>query len=70
MLKQAVKPSASWYNTVIREHGKTYRTMRNRLHPKNDFILQRLFGEEETKAALISLLNAILRLTGTTGWPT
>ncbi|SDD01537.1 conserved hypothetical protein (putative transposase or invertase) [Paenibacillus sp. UNCCL117] len=35
-----------------------------RLKPKNDFIFQRLFGEPETKSSLISLLNAILGLTG------
>ncbi|MDF2716992.1 MAG: Rpn family recombination-promoting nuclease/putative transposase [Paenibacillus sp.] len=35
-----------------------------RLKPKNDFIFQRLFGEQETEDSLISLLNAILRLEG------
>lgn len=35
-----------------------------RLKPKNDFIFQRLFGEQETADSLISLLNAILRLEG------
>jgi predicted transposase/invertase (TIGR01784 family) len=33
-----------------------------RLKPKNDFIFQRLFGEQEAEDSLISLLNAILRL--------
>lgn len=37
---------------------------RRRLKPKSDFIFKRLFGENETKEALISLLNAILRLEG------
>jgi predicted transposase/invertase (TIGR01784 family) len=35
-----------------------------RLKPKNDFIFSRLFGEQETKDSLISLLNAILGLEG------
>jgi predicted transposase/invertase (TIGR01784 family) len=35
-----------------------------RLKPKNDFIFQKLFGEEEAKESLISLLNAVLRLQG------
>ncbi|MFC5406681.1 Rpn family recombination-promoting nuclease/putative transposase [Cohnella soli] len=35
-----------------------------RLNPKNDFLFKRLFGEEEGKRLLISLLNAILRRTG------
>ncbi|AXF56553.1 Rpn family recombination-promoting nuclease/putative transposase [Salicibibacter kimchii] len=36
----------------------------DRLKPKNDFIFKRLFGEQETKESLISLLNAIMRLEG------
>ncbi|MFD3272318.1 Rpn family recombination-promoting nuclease/putative transposase [Paenibacillus dendritiformis] len=35
-----------------------------RLNPKNDFLFKRLFGEEEGKPLLISLLNAILRREG------
>jgi predicted transposase/invertase (TIGR01784 family) len=35
-----------------------------RMNPKNDFIFQKLFGEEESKSSLISLLNAILGLEG------
>jgi predicted transposase/invertase (TIGR01784 family) len=35
--------------------------IRKRLKPKNDFIFKRLFGEEASKEALISLLNAILK---------
>ncbi|PYI50660.1 Rpn family recombination-promoting nuclease/putative transposase [Paenibacillus flagellatus] len=35
-----------------------------RLKPKNDFIFQRLFGEQDTKESLMALLNAILRLEG------
>lgn len=38
--------------------------IRRRLKPKNDFIFQRLFGEQETEESLISLLNAILKLQG------
>ncbi|MCI3921083.1 Rpn family recombination-promoting nuclease/putative transposase [Paenibacillus sp. TRM 82003] len=34
------------------------------MNPKNDFIFQRLFGEEESKESLMSLLNAILGLEG------
>lgn len=37
--------------------------IRKRLKPKNDFIFKRLFGEESSKESLISLLNAILKLT-------
>lgn len=35
-----------------------------RLNPKNDFLFKRLFGEEEGKPLLISLLNAVLRRDG------
>lgn len=35
-----------------------------RLKPKNDFIFQKLFGEQDSKDSLIALLNAILRLEG------
>ncbi|CAH8717251.1 Rpn family recombination-promoting nuclease/putative transposase [Paenibacillus thiaminolyticus] len=35
-----------------------------RLNPKNDFLFKRLFGEEEGKKLLISLLNAILKREG------
>jgi predicted transposase/invertase (TIGR01784 family) len=34
----------------------------NCMNPKNDFVFKRLFGEQETKENLISLLNAILRM--------
>ncbi|WP_168118785.1 Rpn family recombination-promoting nuclease/putative transposase [Paenibacillus sp. HB172176] len=37
---------------------------KQRMKPKNDFIFQKLFGEEESKESLISLLNAILGLEG------
>ena len=36
--------------------------MKKRLKVKNDFIFQRLFGRQENKDILISLLNAILQL--------
>uniref|UniRef100_UPI000FD8D343 Rpn family recombination-promoting nuclease/putative transposase n=1 Tax=Paenibacillus koleovorans TaxID=121608 RepID=UPI000FD8D343 len=39
-------------------------SVRRRMKPKNDFIFQKLFGEEESKGSLISLLNAILGLEG------
>ncbi|MBD2866702.1 Rpn family recombination-promoting nuclease/putative transposase [Paenibacillus sp. IB182363] len=48
---------------VNRQEGK--RVAVRRLKPKNDFIFQRLFGEQDTKESLISLLNAILQLQGT-----
>lgn len=35
--------------------------MNKRLKPTNDFIFQKLFGEQESKDSLISLLNAILK---------
>lgn len=35
-----------------------------RPNPKNDFLFKRLFGEEEGKPLLISLLNAVLRPSG------
>ncbi|TVY08606.1 Rpn family recombination-promoting nuclease/putative transposase [Paenibacillus cremeus] len=38
--------------------------MKRRMKPKNDFIFQKLFGEEQSKESLISLLNAILGLEG------
>ncbi|BFH16158.1 Rpn family recombination-promoting nuclease/putative transposase [Paenibacillus melissococcoides] len=40
------------------------RQQTERLNPKNDFLFKRLFGEEEGKPLLISLLNAILRRDG------
>ncbi|MDP4147506.1 MAG: Rpn family recombination-promoting nuclease/putative transposase [Bacillota bacterium] len=36
----------------------------NRLKPTNDFIFKKIFGENEVKENLISLLNAILKLEG------
>ena len=36
----------------------------NRLKPTNDFIFKKIFGENEVKESLISLLNAILELEG------
>jgi predicted transposase/invertase (TIGR01784 family) len=36
----------------------------NRLNPTNDFIFKKIFGENEVKENLISLLNAILKLEG------
>lgn len=58
---------SSWYNEIIKEESYPYeeRARRpRRLKPKNDFIFQRLFGEQEAQDSLISLLNAILRLKG------
>ncbi|MCG8500264.1 MAG: Rpn family recombination-promoting nuclease/putative transposase [Firmicutes bacterium] len=34
--------------------------MKKRLKAKNDFIFQRIFGRQENKDILLSLLNAIL----------
>lgn len=36
----------------------------NRLKPTNDFIFKKIFGENDVKENLISLLNAILKLEG------
>ena len=73
-VQYAVKTASSWYNTVIRERNerkwlekpgsKQLKCKPNRLNPKNDFFFKKLFGEEESKEALISLLNAILGLKG------
>ena len=38
--------------------------MKKRLKAKNDFIFQRIFGRQENKDILLSLLNAILNLKG------
>ena len=38
--------------------------MHKRLKAKNDFVFQRIFGRKENKDILISLLNAILELSG------
>lgn len=43
------------------EIGESGRLLAGRLNPKNDFLFKRLFGEEEGKPLLISLLNAVLR---------
>ncbi len=34
--------------------------LQRRMKPKNDFVFQKLFGEEESKESLIGLLNALL----------
>jgi hypothetical protein len=44
--------------------SKRNNNVSRRMKPKNDFIFQKLFGEEESKSSLISLLNAILGLEG------
>ncbi|MFD0672367.1 PD-(D/E)XK nuclease family transposase [Cohnella sp. GCM10027633] len=35
-----------------------------RLKPKNDFVFGKLFGAQESKRSLLTLLNAILREDG------
>jgi predicted transposase/invertase (TIGR01784 family) len=44
--------------------SKSKANQKRRMKPKNDFIFQKLFGEEESKESLASLLNAILGLEG------
>lgn len=56
---------ATWYNKAIKEQRRPYgNETSKKMIPLNDFIFQRLFGEEETKDSLIALLNAILQLKG------
>lgn len=65
MLAYRTKPASPWYNGVVRERPDqewNFSGDRVRLRPTNDFIFKKLFGEEQSKPALLSLLNAILRL--------
>lgn len=48
----------------MKEVSRKGSPLKRRMSPKNDFIFQKLFGEEESKESLISLLNAILGLEG------
>ena len=59
----AVAEKHSWYNGFIRETPELYgKSGTMRLKPTNDFLFQKLFGEEEAKDILTSFLNAILHL--------
>lgn len=57
-LKIRLKFYYIWYNLI------EVVAMHKRLKAKNDFIFQRIFGRKENKDILISLLNAILDLSG------
>ena len=57
----AVAEEHTWYNVVVKETPDLYgKPEIVRLKPTNDFLFQRLFGDEEAKDILTAFLNAVL----------